>query len=82
METFRLDTGLCLHIQQFDFAGDIPPVAAESAIGAGKDSAPYRHGDGAAKGPFCARQRCGCGIAPWGNAASALLRVPTSWRRA
>ena len=34
METFRLGAGLCLHIQQFDFAGDIPPVAAESAVGA------------------------------------------------
>ena len=34
METFRLGVGLCLHIQQFDFTGDIPPVAAERAIGA------------------------------------------------
>ena len=34
METFRRGIRLCLHIQQFDFAGDIPPVAAESAIGA------------------------------------------------
>ena len=34
METFRLGAGLCLHIQQFDFTGDIPPVATKSAIGA------------------------------------------------